>query len=71
MTMAFPDELRAAFPSYGPNWDRAVELGIDVSLLLENLELTPQQRLEQLEALLNETDALLAAVKPADHGPVP
>ncbi|MDP1917826.1 MAG: hypothetical protein Q8L14_16400 [Myxococcales bacterium] len=71
MTMAFPDELRAAFPSYGPNWDRAVDLGIDVSLLLENLKLTPEQRLAQLEDLINETDALLAAVKPVDHGPVP
>ena len=69
--MAFPDELRAAFPSYGPDWDRAVDLGIDVSLLLENLKLTPEQRLAQLEDLINETDALLAAVKPADHGPVP
>ncbi|MDP3505806.1 MAG: hypothetical protein Q8S33_36015 [Myxococcales bacterium] len=69
--MAFPDELRAAFPSYGPDWDRAVDLGIDVSLLLENLKLTPEQRLAQLEDLINETDALLAAVKPVDHGPVP
>ncbi|MDP3236668.1 MAG: hypothetical protein Q8N26_28000 [Myxococcales bacterium] len=69
--MAFPDELRAAFPSYGPDWDRAVDLGIDVSLLLENLKLTPEKRLAQLEDLINETDALLAAVKPVDHGPVP
>lgn len=68
--MAFPDELRAALPSYGPHWDRAVELGIDVSLLLENLELTPEQRLKQLEDLLNETDALRQAVKP-DRGPIP
>lgn len=71
VTMAFPDELRAAFPSYGPSWDRAVELGIDVSLLLENLKLTPEQRLKQLEDLLNETDALRAAVKSTGHGPVP
>lgn len=61
--MAFPHELSAAFPSYGPDWDRAVAMGIDVSLLLENLSLTPGQRLAQLEALLNEVDALRRAVK--------
>jgi hypothetical protein len=59
--MAFPSELRAAFPSYGPDWDRAVDLGIDVSLLLENLSLTPTQRLAQLERLLEETEALRRA----------
>lgn len=62
--MAFPEELKRAFPSYGPDWDRAVELGIDVSLLLENLALTPEQRLDQLERLIRETDALRAAVEP-------
>lgn len=62
MRVAYPDELKAAFPSYGPEWDRAVDLGIDVSLLLENLALTPGQRLAQLEALLNETDALRRAM---------
>lgn len=60
--MAFPEELKAAFPSYGPDWDRAVEMGIDVSLLLENLTLTPAQRLAQIEDLLNETEALRQAV---------
>lgn len=59
--VAFPSELKAAFPSYGPDWDRAVELGIDVSLLVENLSLTPTQRLAQLEALLEETEALRRA----------
>ena len=61
--MAFPDELKAAFPSYGPDWDRAIEMGIDVSLLVENLALTPGQRLAQLEGLLNEVDAIRRAVK--------
>lgn len=49
--MAFPDELRIAFPSWGPDWDKAVEQGVDVALLLENLELTPTERLQQLESL--------------------
>ncbi|MBL8955890.1 MAG: hypothetical protein JNK82_34265 [Myxococcaceae bacterium] len=66
--MAFPEELKRAFPSYGPGWDRAVEMGIDVSLLLENLALTPTQRIQQLEALLAEVDALKRAVK---RDPVP
>lgn len=66
--MAFPDEIRAAYPSYGPGWDAAVDMGIDVSLLLENLALTPSQRLAQLQALIDETDALrrAAKVKPLD-----
>lgn len=69
--MAFPDELKAAFPSYGPGWDAAVDLGIDVSLLLENLKLTPTERLAQLEALLNETEALRAELKQVPRGSVP
>jgi hypothetical protein len=65
--VAFPEELRAAFPSYGPNWDRAVELGVDVSLLDENLSLTPGQRLAQLEQLLVETEALKRATRRDDR----
>lgn len=69
--MAFPEELRVAFPSFGPGWDAAVERGIDVSLLLENLSLTPTQRLARLEELLNEVDALRAATRPVTRGSVP
>ncbi len=71
--MAFPDELRVAFPSAGPDWDRAVEMGIDVSLLLENLRLTPAQRLERLESLLNELESLRRSVTPVERnlGSVP
>lgn len=64
--MAFPAELKAAFPSYGPDWDRAVELGVDVSLLLENLSLTPMQRLIQLEQLVNESEAIRRAKRPLE-----
>ena len=46
----FASELRAAFPSYGPDWDAAIDYGIDVSLLLENLMLTPTERLQQLQS---------------------
>ncbi len=69
LRVAFPEELTAAFPSYGPDWDRAVQLGIDVSLLLENLALTPEQRLDRLERLVRETDELRAAVQVADPAP--
>lgn len=58
--MAF-HELKRAFPSYGPDWDAAIELGIDVSILLENLALT----------LVNETDALKAAAKRVPPDAVP
>ena len=35
-------------PSYGPEWDAAVEFGIDVSLIESNAELTPAERIEEL-----------------------
>lgn len=39
-------------PSYGPDWDAAIEFGIDVIQLEENLRLTPEERILQLEALV-------------------
>lgn len=36
---------------------------IDVSLLRENLKLTPKQRLEQLEQLVNDLQTLRAAMQ--------
>ncbi len=59
--------LRAAFPSYGPDWDAAIDYGIDVSLLIDNLELTPSQRIEQLQRTLD----LMAALAPKDDGDGP
>ncbi len=38
-------------PSYGPAWDAAIEHGIDVTLLMANLELTPAQRIARLDQL--------------------
>lgn len=52
------EELRAAFPSFGPEWDAAIDFGIDVSLLLANLELTPTERLQQLQLQLEFYEAL-------------
>jgi len=36
--------LRAAFPSYGPAWEEAIDYGIDVSLLTDFVSLTPEER---------------------------
>ena len=63
---AFPHELKQAFPSYGPDWDRAVVMGVVVSLLLENLALTPHQRLQQLQELVDESEKLDRLVKARD-----
>jgi hypothetical protein len=52
------DLLRQAFPSYGPDWDAAIEAGVDVSLLEENLRLTPTERLEQLQRMTELYEAL-------------
>ncbi len=43
------DWARSALPSYGPGWDEAIRFGVDVTLLLENLALTPTERLRRLE----------------------
>jgi tRNA A-37 threonylcarbamoyl transferase component Bud32 len=55
--------LRQAFPSYGPGWDAAIEAGVDVSLLEENLRLTPTERLEQLQRMTE----LYEALRPKDR----
>ena len=44
---------------------------VDESQLDENLKLTPTERLAQLEALLNETEALRAEVKQVPRGSIP
>ena len=52
--IGFPSEwARTNFPSYGPGWDAAIAQGIDVSLLLENLELTPAERLRRLQQVVD------------------
>jgi hypothetical protein len=50
--------LRQAFPSYGPDWDAAIEQGVDVSLLEENLRLSPTERIEQLQRMTELYEAL-------------
>jgi hypothetical protein len=43
------DWARSELPSYGPDWERAIEFGVDVVLLLENLARTPAERLRRLQ----------------------
>lgn len=43
-------------------WQRAIEYGIDVSLLEENLRLTPGERLAQLVAMQRLFEAIAADV---------
>ena len=58
--------LRQAFPSYGPDWDAAIEAGVDVSLLEENLQLTPTERIEQLQRMTELYEALRPKDAPSD-----
>lgn len=50
--------LLRKLPSYGPNWDAAIDFGIDVVLLLRNLELTPTERIEQLSEMTELVESL-------------
>jgi hypothetical protein len=63
--MDMREMLRQAYPSYGPDWDAAIEAGVDVSLLEENLQLTPTERLEQLQRMTELYEALRP--KDTDH----
>jgi hypothetical protein len=53
-------EVLRRLPSYGPDWDAAIEYGIDLAQTELNLALMPEQRILQLEALL----ALQAELRP-------
>ncbi len=48
---------------------RAELFGIDLSLLEENLRLTPLERLRQNDRLLNEAEALQAALAGSNEKP--
>jgi hypothetical protein len=54
--------FRSEWPSYGPAWDRGVELGIDVGELERNLKLTPEQRILQHQRLLRLAEMMRGAV---------
>jgi hypothetical protein len=43
------EDAGRSLPSYGPAWDAAIEAGIDVTMLEQNLRLTPAERIQQLD----------------------
>ena len=49
---------RERLPSFGPDWEAAIAYGVDVSLLFKNLGLTPAQRLERLQKLVEFHEVL-------------
>lgn len=60
------DWAREHLPSYGPDWDRAIDFGVDVTLLLENLALSPAERLKRLQQVV-EFHSLLRNARRADE----
>ncbi|HEY8378639.1 MAG TPA: hypothetical protein VIK91_19230 [Nannocystis sp.] len=64
--MDAPIDLRPVFrehwPSYGPDWDRAIDLGIDIAQLERNLSLTPEQRLLNHQSMRRALRSLRAGL---------
>lgn len=48
-------------PSYGPDWDAAIEYGIDISLIEQALTLSYEERFQQSLAMTRLAQALEAA----------
>lgn len=61
-----PFDLRPVFrehwPSYGPDWDRAIDEGVDIAELERNLALTIEQRILQLDDMLMFLEELQAGM---------
>lgn len=55
--------------SYGPDWDKAIEFGIDISLIEQSLAMTFEERLRTMESVLRLLPQ--AQVKEAGHDAVP
>lgn len=55
-------------PPPGSAAERAVEFGIDLTLTLENLRLTPEERIRKLDSFIKDIADLKAAIhkEPAD-----
>ena len=64
-------ELLKQWPSYGPEWDAAIEFGVDVALLLENLDLTPTERLIRHQNALEFVLELRKAMERANAARAP
>lgn len=67
--MTHDDEVRGAIewlasPPLGSRAAAAKEFGIDLSLLIENLKLTPTQRLQALQGAMRGIEQLRNAGRP-------
>ncbi len=60
-----PTEVLRNLPSSGVRWDEAIEVGVDVTLLLHNLRLGPRERLVQAQQQQRFADAVRQRVVPA------
>ncbi len=58
--------LRRVYPSYGPEWDAAIDFGIDVGQIEHNLSLTPTERLLQLDEMTHTYEQLSLKAQSAD-----
>lgn len=72
--MGFEDALR--HPKPGGKIDAARHFGIDLSMLIENLRLTPDQRLRRLQESMNSIESLRAISRKSSDdysrkGPLP
>ena len=43
------EDAGRSLPSYGPDWEAAIAVGVDVTMLEQNLRLTPAERIRQLD----------------------
>jgi hypothetical protein len=43
------EDAGRSLPNYGPDWDAAIAAGVDVTMIEQNLRLTPAERLQQME----------------------
>jgi hypothetical protein len=62
---------REQYPSSGPAWDRAIEMGIDPAQLLANLALSPTERLMQLDEMTRLYERLHGTAAAAHAGAAP
>ncbi len=50
-------------PSYGPDWDQAIEFGVDVSMIESNLAMTFEERFRESVRLTRFAKTLEAATE--------
>jgi hypothetical protein len=62
--------FREIYPDFGPGWRAAIDMGIDVGQLDQNLSLTPTERLLQLDEM-NRTYELIFGKAQAGHTGAP